>query len=264
MKAVHAVAWVMVLAMVLVAEDPPAGEEETHECPFCHQEISLPNSPEGAFMKVKIGIARENPTLLKESLLGYEPGEPAAGGGAVQRFMNADLIKVEEKDEAAVLVLQVGKGTFDLPAVKVDGRWMIDIRQIRDQQTVQACRANLQQLGTRIYRLLTDTKPAPVSGSELWSLLKKAGILEIRLLNCPRDMKRVSREDYDADNWTNVSYRVTRDELRVDFEANKPVLWEKVAGHAGKRQVLLGSRVVTEMTAEEFDEAMERYEGTSK
>lgn len=261
---------VAVLAVTLPAfsddPKPPQGggdeEGETFECPFCHQPVTIPNTPAGAWMKVKIAVASENRQLLKDCLIGYDPAERAEPGAAV-RVLQADLVKVEEEGDKATLVLMLGNNTIDVPALKDDGTWKVDVRQIKEQQQLQGCRGNIQQIGQRIRNFSAHQKTIPGSGEALWTDLKVAGLLDIRFLNCPHDAARVTQEEFDAADWKHVSYAVTGDELGEKLDAMKPLVWEKNANHGGKREVLLASGSVVDMTQEQFDAAMKKFEGVA-
>ena len=258
-----ATAWIALplaaLALSSGAEDPPAPETETHGCPFCHQDIEVPNTPAGAWMKVKIGVATGDRALLRVYLLGYDPDRSDAAGAA--RVFNAQLMKVEEKGDSAVLVMQLGEGVVELPAVKQEGVWKVDVRAIVEQQRLGECRAHLQQIGDRIRKYVQAKKRYPRSGEDLWTDLREAGLLEIRLVNCPGDPTRVSPADFEGDHWAVVSYRVTRDALGAGANARKPVVWEKTPAHPGRRVVLTAAGNVFDMTQEQFDEAIETFEG---
>ncbi|MCE9583540.1 MAG: hypothetical protein K8T20_13725 [Planctomycetes bacterium] len=242
------------------AEDPPKAETESYDCPFCHQDIEVPDSPAGAFMKVKIGIASENVRLLKDNLLGFEGNEPKDAGAAL-RVLQSQLVKVDEHGDAAVLVLGMGNNVVDLPCVKSEGHWKVDIRVYRDQQLAQASRNGVAQLGQRIKKYFEKRQKAPRSGDDLWTDLKDAGLIEIALLNTPRDAERVSPEEFDRGDWAKCGFRVTRDALSLDLPPGKPLLWEKTPRN-GKRLVLYASGVAVELDAAPFDAAIEKYEGT--
>lgn len=245
------------------AEDPPKPEKEIFDCPFCHQEIEVADSPAGAFMKVKIGIASEDVRLLKENLLGFDGTGPRDAGAAL-RTLQAQLVKVDrDSDTKATLVLQMGNGLVELPCEVDGGHWKVDIRFYRDQQVAQASRQVLVDLGTRIKKYFEKRGKAPRSGDDLWTDLKDAGLLEVRLLNTPRDAEKATPEEFDRAEWGKSAFRVTRDALALDLPAGKPVLWEKNARN-GKRLVLYASGLVVELDPEPFDTAIEKYEGKSE
>jgi hypothetical protein len=246
---------------VTSAEDPPKPETESHDCPFCHQDIEIPNTPAGAFMKVKIGVATENVGLLRENLLGFE-GAAVRDAGAALRTLTAQLVKVDESGDTAVLVLQMGNNVVDLPCVKDEGHWKVDIRVYRDQQIAGASRGVLTELGTRIKKYFEKRQAAPRSGEHLWTDLKDAGLLEPRFLNTPRDAERVTAEEFDRGEWGKCGFRVTRDALAKDLPPGKPLLWEKTP-RGGKRLVLYASGLVVELESGPFDAAIEKYEGNT-
>lgn len=241
------------------AEDPPKPASETHDCPFCHQDIEIPDTPAGAFMKVKIGLSTENVGLLKENLLGFE-GATTRDAGAALRTLTAQLVKVSENGDTAVLVLQMGNGLVDLPCVKDEGHWKVDIRVYRDQQIAGASRGVLVEVGARIKRYFEKRGSAPRSGEELWTDLKDAGLLEPRFMNTPRDAERISPEEFDRGDWGKCGFRVTRDAITKDLPPGKPLVWEKVPRDA-KRLVLYASGLVVELESGPFDSAIEKYEG---
>ncbi|MEK7467473.1 MAG: hypothetical protein AAB074_08670 [Planctomycetota bacterium] len=241
------------------AEDPPKPETETHDCPFCHQEVEIPNTPAGAFMKVKIGVATEDVGLLKANLLGFE-GATTRDAGTALRTLTAQLVKVDEDGDTAVLVLQMGTGLVDLPCVREQGHWKVDIRVYRDQQVAGASRAVLVEVGARIKRYFEQRGSAPRSGENLWTDLKDAGLLEPRFLNTPRDAERISPEEFDRGEWGKCGFRVTRDAIETDLPPGKPLVWEK-SPRAGKRLVLYASGLVVELESGPFDLAIEKYEG---
>ncbi|KAF0241820.1 MAG: hypothetical protein FD180_4251 [Planctomycetota bacterium] len=241
------------------AEDPPQPATESHECPFCHQGLEVPDTPAGAFMKVKIGVATENVALLKANLLGFD-GVTTRDAGAALRTLTAQLVKVDEKGDTAVLVLQMGNGVVDLPCVKDEGHWKVDIRVYRDQQIAGASRGVLADLGTRIKRYFENRGKAPRSGEDLWTDLKDAGLIETRHLNTPRDAARVTPEEFDRGEWGKCAFRVTRDPIARDLPPGKPLLWEK-SPRDGKRLVLYASGLVVELESGPFDAAIEKYEG---
>ncbi|MCC6740187.1 MAG: hypothetical protein IT452_14165 [Planctomycetia bacterium] len=242
---------------VTQAEDPPPGE--VHTCPFCTQEVEIPDTPAGAFMKVKIGVATENLDLLRENLLGFD-GTAARDAGAAYRTLTAQLVKVDVSGDAAILVLAMGGGMVDLPAVRDGGKWKIDIRSYRNQQMAASGRTVLADLHARVRRFVESSGHVPRSGEALWSDLKSAGLLELRLLNTPRDAERVSQAEFDASDWSHAAFRITADPLSRDLPPGKPVAWEKSA-HDGKRLVLYASGVVVELDQAAFDAAIEKYEG---
>ncbi len=241
------------------AEDAPEGEAETFTCPFCTQDVDIPDSPAGAFMKVKIGVATENIPLLKANLLGFE-GATTRDAGAALRTLTAQLMKVDVKGDSAVLVLSMGNGVVDLPAVRDGGHWKVDIRSYRDQQAAGASRAVLAELHSRVRRYFEDKGDAPRSGVQLWADLKEAGLLEIRLLNTPRDPVKITAEEIERGDWSRAGFHVTLDPFTRDLPAGKPVVWEK-APRDGKRLVLYASGLVVELDAAAFDAALEKYEG---
>lgn len=244
---------------VTSAEDPPAAETETFTCPFCTQDVEIPDTPAGAFMKVKIGVATENIALLKANLVGFE-GANTRDAGAALRTLTAQLMKVDIKGDAAVLVLAMGNGVVDLPAIRDGGHWKVDIRAYRDQQVAGAGRAVLAELHGRVKKYFELKGDAPRSGVQLWDDLKAAGLLEVRLLNTPRDAVRVSPEEFESGNWSHAGFHVTLDAITRDLPPGKPVLWEKTP-RDGKRLVLYASSVVVELDSEAFDAALEKYEG---
>lgn len=242
---------------VTKAEDPPPAE--VHTCPFCTQEVEIPDTPAGAFMKVKIGVATENMDLLRENLLGFD-GTAARDAGAAYRTLTAQLVKVDVSGDAAILVLAIGTGMVDLPAVRDGGRWKVDVRAYRNQQMAASGRTALADLHARVRRFVETSGHVPRSGEALWSDLKSAGLLELRLLNTPRDAARVSQAEFDASDWSRASFQITADPLSRDLPPGKPVAWEK-APHDGKRLVLYASGVVVELDQASFDAAIDKYEG---
>lgn len=241
------------------AEDSSPAETEAFTCPFCTQDVDIPDTPAGAFMKVKIGVATENIPLLKANLLGFD-GVTTRDTGAALRTLTAQLMKVDIKGDSAVLVLSMGNGVVDLPAVRDGGHWKVDIRSYRDQQAGGAGRAVLGEIHARVRKYLELKSAAPRSGVQLWADLKEAGLLEPRLLNTPRDAVKITAEEIERGDWSHAGFHVTLDPITRDLPAGKPVVWEK-APRDGKRLVLYASGLVVELDAAAFDAALEKYEG---
>ncbi len=239
------------------ADPPPPGD--AHACPLCGSGVEIPDTPAGAFLKTKFALLAQDMDLLRECVLGLD-GTETRPPGALERGLLAQLVKVNEKGDSAILVVQTGEALADLSAVRHEGRWKLDLRQIRAAREAEAGRAILLELGTRLRRYRTTRGKAPSPGEEFWSDMKAAGLLDLRLLWSTRAPLRPEEADLTAEDWSRVSWRVTRDALDGDLPPAKPVLWEK-EGVAGRRLVLTAGGVVLDLTQEEFDLRIELHEG---
>lgn len=247
-----------------------AKDEQKPKCPLCgNEEVSFENTPEGAFAKMRFGIAAGDASLLRECVIGVEEEglaklekDPAKNDLVLALRGNPKSCKID--GDKATLVVSAGTDKErELMAMKVDGVWRIDLSSARRASRSTSCVNNLRQLG--VYMVMYVSKYGSDRnysgpGAKLFSDIANLPTPEQAILKgneglliCPESGDKLDIDLIRKDDPACTSYECVEVQISDGTTMpQQPIAWDKKPCHDGKRNVLFFSGSVQTMTEEEF------------
>lgn len=264
--------------LLLASAITAVGEGAACECPLCGQEATFENTPEGVFRKYRLALLTQDASLLREALV----EDPNLHLDAYVKLDHPLLSLVTgevkasapEGDHASVWVEAKGKKQGEMPCLRKDGVWRLDLMQglikARGEAIRRDCVNNLRQLGTymvmwtckygndRIWpgpglKLVVDLFAHPDPASAICR-----GNKDLFLCKATTDTntaESVQKGDPDC-----TSYEITETKMSdAETTPDTPIMWDKTPVHDGWRNVLFFSGAVKTVHEEDFQALMKKF-----